>query len=60
MTLRAIVVASSKRIRGCDAIYVALAQHLGIPLISLDREQRERAPEDVAVLTPAAALQVLT
>lgn len=57
---RTVVVASTRRIRGCDAIYVALAQHLGIALVSLDHEQRERAPEDVSALTPAAALLRLT
>lgn len=53
---RAVAVASSRRLRGCDAIYVALAQQLGITLVSLDHEQRERAPDDVTALSPAAAL----
>lgn len=57
---RTVEVAATRRIRGCDAIYVALAQHLGITLVSLDHEQRERAPEDVTALTPAAALLRLT
>lgn len=48
--------ALSHRIKGCDAIYVALAREMQTPLVTLDREQRERAPEDVEVLTPEEAL----
>ncbi len=49
-------IAALQRLRGCDAIYLALARELALPLITLDREQRERAPEDVEVLTPEQAL----
>lgn len=48
--------ALSHRIKGCDAIYVALAREMQTPLITLDREQRERAPEDVEIFTPEEAL----
>ena len=49
-------IASLQRVKGCDAIYLALARELALPLVTLDREQRERAPEDVEVLTPEEAL----
>jgi len=49
-------IASLQGIKGCDSVYVAVARLLTIPLITLDREQRERAPEDVEVLTPEEAL----
>jgi len=49
-------IASLQRLKGCDAIYLALARDLTLPLVTLDREQRERAPEDVQVLTPNQAL----
>jgi len=42
-------------LKGCDAVYVALARSLAIPLITLDREQKDRAPADVEVFTPSEA-----
>lgn len=48
--------AADQRLRGCDAIYVALAHTVGADLISLDDEQRSRAPRSVTTLTPAEAL----
>lgn len=53
---RAGTIAALQRVKGCDAIYLALARELALPLVTLDREQRERAPEDVEVLTPEEAL----
>ena len=35
-------VAAQQRMRGCDALYVALAQRLGETLVTLDRQQLER------------------
>lgn len=52
----AAAIALLQHIKGCDAIYLAVARELGLPLVTLDREQRERAPEDVEVLTPEEAL----
>ena len=43
--------AADLRLRGADAVYVATARHLRLPLITWDREQRERA----ARLIPARA-----
>ena len=44
-------VAADYRIRGCDAVYVALALQLEDSLVTLDTEQRERA---AAVITTCA------
>lgn len=49
-------VASLQGVRGCDAVYIAFARLLGLPLITLDREQKDRAPADVEVFTPSEAL----
>jgi predicted nucleic acid-binding protein len=40
-------------LRGADAIYVALAEQLGIPLITWDQEQLTRAASQIAVQTPS-------
>lgn len=53
---RAVVLAANQRIRGCDAIYVALAQSLGAALITLDGQQRSRAPSGIAIFTPREAV----
>jgi predicted nucleic acid-binding protein len=52
-------VAIQQRIRGCDAVYVALAQVMNATLITLDREQCERAPATVAARTPTEELAQL-
>jgi predicted nucleic acid-binding protein len=46
---RAARIAADYRIRGCDAVYVALAEELGESLVTLDEQQRERGA--AAVLT---------
>ena len=40
------------RLRGADAVYVAVAHQLGIPLVSWDREHHNRAGGLITVLTP--------
>ncbi len=40
---RAAVIAADYRIRGCDSVYVALAEALGEKLLTLDKQQGERA-----------------
>jgi predicted nucleic acid-binding protein len=40
------------RLRGADAVYVAVAQQLGVPLITWDQEQLTRAAPAVTVRTP--------
>ena len=49
-------VAAEYRIRGCDAVYVALAYAEQAVLITLDHQQRERTPSSVPARTPAQAL----
>jgi len=44
-------------LRGADATYVALAVHVGVPLITLDKEMYQRAPPVARVLTPREWLQ---
>jgi predicted nucleic acid-binding protein len=51
--------AAEHQIRGCDAVYVALARQRGATLITLDRQQRERVPADVVAHTPAEELSAL-
>lgn len=45
-------VAIRQRIRGCDAVYVALAQQLDFALVTLDNQQHDRVPPFVAAYTP--------
>lgn len=56
---RAASVASSYRIRGCDAVYVALAQILDAGLVTLDREQQERSPFGLSAFGPEEILEYL-
>lgn len=44
-------------LRGSDAVYAATARRFGATLVTLDRQQRTRLPEDVRALYPAEALQ---
>jgi len=44
--------AAELALRGADAVYVALAERLGLPLVSWDREQRSRAAGTVEVVAP--------
>ena len=41
------------RLRGADAVYVAVAQRFGVPLVTWDQEQLQRAAAVVATRTPA-------
>lgn len=43
--------------RGADATYVALAEHVGVPLITLDKGVYHRAPPVARVLTLREWLQ---
>lgn len=53
---RAASIAARQGLRGCDAVYVALAEQLDNVLVTLDQEQRSRAPETITVLSPTEAL----
>jgi predicted nucleic acid-binding protein len=48
--------AAQYQIRGCDAVYVALARQRGATLITLDGQQRDRVPPDVIARTPSEEL----
>ncbi len=56
----AALVASHVRLKGGDAIYLALAAQLKQPLVTWDREQRERGTQLTAVLTPTDLLNSAT
>ena len=45
-------IASSYRLRGADAMYVAVAHRLQLPLVSWDREQLERAARLIRTSSP--------
>lgn len=49
---RAAEIAVQFGLRGCDAIYVALAERLGEPLVTLDNEQLTRAAPLIQVVRP--------
>lgn len=49
-------IAAQQRIRGCDAVYVALADFEQAVLVTLDGQQRQRAPARITACTPAQAL----
>jgi predicted nucleic acid-binding protein len=44
--------AGDRRLRGADAVYVALARRLGLPLLTLDGEQMERGAAVIDVRRP--------
>lgn len=51
--------AADRALRGADAVYVAVARRYSCTLVSLDREQRERAKAVVRAITPDLALAEL-
>lgn len=53
LALAAATLAADLALRGADAVYVAVAERLGLPLVTLDREQRRRAASRVPVESPA-------
>jgi predicted nucleic acid-binding protein len=44
--------AADLRLRGADAMYVAVAYRLNIPLVTWDREQLERTQNFIVAYTP--------
>lgn len=50
--LRAAEIAAAHKVRGCDALYLALAEAAGEPLVTLDRQQLERGGAVVEVTRP--------
>lgn len=49
---RAAEIAADYKIRGCDAVYVALAEQLGEELVTLDNEQLTRGAGVVRTVRP--------
>lgn len=49
---RAVEVAAIRQIRGADAVYVAVADELGLPLVTWDGELQQRAASIVNVIQP--------
>jgi len=56
---QAAAVAARCRVRGCDAVYLALARETGAPLVTLDRQQLERGRAMAQTLTPEEALKLV-
>ncbi len=48
-------IAATYRLRGADAIYVAVANQFDIPLVSWDKEHIKRVSDLIAVYTPTKA-----
>ena len=48
----AATLAGQLRVRGADAVYLAVAAALRLPLVTWDAEQRERAGGFIEVLVP--------
>lgn len=55
LALLAAELAAGQRLRGADALYVAVARHLKVPLASWDQEQIARASDAVTVYSPGQA-----
>lgn len=49
---RAAAIAADHRIRGCDAVYVALAEQLNDRLVTLDQQQFERGSAVITACKP--------
>ena len=60
LTDEAIRLAAEHRLRGADAIYASVAQRYGTTLVTRDRQQLDRLPPVLSVLTPTEALVRLT
>ena len=58
LALAAAELAADLQLRGPDAVYVAVAQRLNIPLVTWDREQLARTAGVIAAYTPAQARQM--
>lgn len=59
LATRAAEIGFQQKIRGCDAVYVAVAEQLGQTLITLDNQQRERGKAVVETATPQEWLDAL-
>ncbi len=59
MARHAAELAATHRLRGADAVYVAVARRYGTTLVSRDEEQRSRGSAIVTCQTPEEALKIL-
>jgi predicted nucleic acid-binding protein len=57
LAFRAADIAIENRLRGADAIYVAVAEDFDAILVSWDEEILERCPESVLALSPEKWLE---
>ena len=51
-------IARHARIRGSDAVFLALAAALDLPLVSWDKQQRERGKMFCRTMTPVEAMEM--
>jgi len=56
LAVEAAHLAARHRLRGADAVYAAVAHRYGATLITLDRQQLDRLPPAIAVISPTEAL----
>mgnify|MGYP002682851701 CR=1 FL=1 len=56
--MRAADIARIAKIRGSDAVFVALAAFLEVPLVSWDKQQRERGALFCRTMTPVEAMEM--
>lgn len=57
-SLLAARVATATGLKGADAVFVALAAWLDLPLVTWDRQQRERGSVFCRTMTPVEAMEV--
>ena len=57
LALRAAEIAIENRLRGADAVYVAVARDYDAILVSWDEEMLERCPESVLAMSPEGWLE---
>jgi predicted nucleic acid-binding protein len=57
-SLLAARVATATGLKGADAVFVALAAWLDLPLVSWDRQQRERGEAFCRTMTPVEAMEM--
>jgi predicted nucleic acid-binding protein len=57
-SLLAARVSASTGLKGADAVFVALAAWLDLPLVTWDRQQRERGSVFCRTMTPVEAREV--
>jgi predicted nucleic acid-binding protein len=54
MGIQAARIAANHRLRGADAVYVAVAAQLNVPLVSWDKEHLNRVSDLITAYTPAS------